>query len=259
VPRTASPGEPGSASPSRGRGRSSYQPGSPAVKICGLSPGRTVLVSWGHRGAEVGAGAGQRADEPVGRVLGALRATDRGSADRTSVSSDGARDPGAQTLVCARIAACPPEPRASRTGEPPVRRMARGTSTKRSELDVEHLTARLRERGVARWGDEVEVWAIVDPPELRKPYARELPALMWVRSCSAPPTCSASSAAASTGSASTAGSGHPPGTPGNAAAASRAGGPLPDSTWGIASRSAPTPHASGRMSRPSDPGWPAGP
>ncbi len=59
--------------------------------------------------------------------------------------------------------------------------MARGTSTKRSELDAEHLTARLRERGVEQLRDEDEVWAIVDPSELRKPHARELPHLMRVR------------------------------------------------------------------------------
>lgn len=59
--------------------------------------------------------------------------------------------------------------------------MARGTSTKRSELDAEHLTARLRERGVEQPRDEDEVRAIVDPSELRKPHARELPHLMRVR------------------------------------------------------------------------------
>ncbi len=59
--------------------------------------------------------------------------------------------------------------------------MARGVSTKRSELDAEHLTARLRERGVEQLRDEEEVWAIVDPSELRKPHARELPHLMRVR------------------------------------------------------------------------------
>ena len=59
--------------------------------------------------------------------------------------------------------------------------MARGTSTKRSELDAEHLTARLRARGVEQLRDEAEVWAIVGPSELRKPHARELPHLMRVR------------------------------------------------------------------------------
>ncbi len=57
----------------------------------------------------------------------------------------------------------------------------KGTATKRSELDAEHLTDRLRARGVEQVRDEDEVWAIVDPSELRKPYAREMPALMRVR------------------------------------------------------------------------------
>ncbi|HVE74393.1 MAG TPA: hypothetical protein VNA30_04790 [Mycobacteriales bacterium] len=59
--------------------------------------------------------------------------------------------------------------------------MARGASTKRSALDAEHLTARLRERGLEQLRDEDEVWAIVDPSDLRKPHAREMPALMRVR------------------------------------------------------------------------------
>ena len=59
--------------------------------------------------------------------------------------------------------------------------MAKGTSTKRSGLDAEHLTERLRERGLEQLRDEAEVWAVVDPSELRKPPARELPHLMRVR------------------------------------------------------------------------------
>jgi hypothetical protein len=59
--------------------------------------------------------------------------------------------------------------------------MAKGTSTQRSELDAEHLTERLRERGLAQLRDEVEVWAILDPSDLRKPHAREMPGLMRVR------------------------------------------------------------------------------
>ena len=59
--------------------------------------------------------------------------------------------------------------------------MAKGTSTKRSDLDAEHLTARLRERGGEQLRDEAEIWAIVDPSDLRKPHGREMPALMRVR------------------------------------------------------------------------------
>jgi hypothetical protein len=62
-----------------------------------------------------------------------------------------------------------------------VRRMVKGESSKRSELDAERLTAKLRERGVEQLRAEQEVWAIVDPSELRKPYAKEMPALMRVR------------------------------------------------------------------------------
>jgi hypothetical protein len=59
--------------------------------------------------------------------------------------------------------------------------MAKGASTKRSAVDAERLTARLRERGAEQLRDEDEVWAIVDPSEPRKPYARAMPALMRVR------------------------------------------------------------------------------
>ncbi len=62
-----------------------------------------------------------------------------------------------------------------------MRRMARGESTQRSELDADSLIGRLRERAVELLGDEEEVWAIVDPSELRKPYAKEMPDLMRVR------------------------------------------------------------------------------
>jgi hypothetical protein len=59
--------------------------------------------------------------------------------------------------------------------------MVKGETTKRSDLDAERLTARLRERAVAQLAGEEEVWAIVDPSELRKPYAREMADLMRVR------------------------------------------------------------------------------
>jgi hypothetical protein len=59
--------------------------------------------------------------------------------------------------------------------------MVKGETSWRSELDAEHLTTRLRERAVAQLADEEEVWAIVDPSDLRKPYAREMAELMRVR------------------------------------------------------------------------------
>lgn len=59
--------------------------------------------------------------------------------------------------------------------------MAKGETTTRSELDADHLIARLRDRGAERLADQEEIWAIVDPSELRKPYAKEMPDLMRVR------------------------------------------------------------------------------
>jgi hypothetical protein len=59
--------------------------------------------------------------------------------------------------------------------------MARGETTKRSELDAAALVGRLRAQAVAELSGEEEVWAIVDMAELRKPHAREMAALMRVR------------------------------------------------------------------------------
>jgi len=62
-----------------------------------------------------------------------------------------------------------------------VRRLAAGETTKRSELDAASLVGRLRAQGAAELAGEEEVWAVVDMSELRKPYAREMEALMRVR------------------------------------------------------------------------------
>jgi hypothetical protein len=59
--------------------------------------------------------------------------------------------------------------------------MVNGQSTSRSFLDSKSIVQRLQECGVEHLKDEDEVWAIVDPSELRKPYAREMEDLMWVR------------------------------------------------------------------------------
>jgi len=89
---------------------------------------------------------------------------------------------GAESLICARIAAASPILATNGThGEQRVRRMAKGESTKRSELGAEDLVERLRARGIEQLRDEEEVWAVFDPSELRKPYAREMPDLMRVR------------------------------------------------------------------------------
>jgi hypothetical protein len=60
--------------------------------------------------------------------------------------------------------------------------MAKGETTKRSDLDAKHLVARLQALGVRQLAEEEEVWAIVDACELRKPYARRMESLMKVRS-----------------------------------------------------------------------------
>jgi hypothetical protein len=60
--------------------------------------------------------------------------------------------------------------------------MAKGETTKRSNLDADHLVQRLQALGVQRLQDDEEVWAIVDPSELRKPYAHEMEYLQQVRS-----------------------------------------------------------------------------
>jgi len=64
-----------------------------------------------------------------------------------------------------------------------VIRLATGESTKRSQVDAEHLTACLRQRGVAQLAasDSQELWLIADCSDLRKAYAQEMPALMTVR------------------------------------------------------------------------------
>ena len=59
--------------------------------------------------------------------------------------------------------------------------MAQGETTKRSDLDADHLIARLRTRAGERLADQDEIWASVDPAELRKPDAKEMPDLMRVR------------------------------------------------------------------------------
>ena len=57
-----------------------------------------------------------------------------------------------------------------------------GESTRRSEIDAEHLTAQLRQVGIAQLqeSEEEEVWLIADGSDLCKPYAQEMPYLMEV-------------------------------------------------------------------------------
>lgn len=90
---------------------------------------------------------------------------------------------GAGSLIWERIAAHSPVLMASRNGAQRVIRFARGESTLRSAVDAEHLTARLRERGMQHLSEagSEELWLILDLSDLRKPYAREMEALMKVR------------------------------------------------------------------------------
>ena len=90
---------------------------------------------------------------------------------------------GAGSLVCERIAAQSAVLAAAQDGGQRVSRLATGESTQRSQLDAEHLTERLRQRGVAQLanGTGTELWLIADGSELRKPYAQAMPALMQVR------------------------------------------------------------------------------
>jgi hypothetical protein len=87
------------------------------------------------------------------------------------------------SLVCQRIAAASAELSVAKDGGQRVSRLATGESTKRSKIDAVTLTAALRQRGIAHLieTDPDELWAIGDMSDLRKPYAREMPALMEVR------------------------------------------------------------------------------
>ena len=89
----------------------------------------------------------------------------------------------AGSLVCERIAAQSSVLSAVKDGGQRVSRFATGESTKRSEVDAEHLVAVLCQRGVEQLAksETGEVWLIADSSDLRKPYAQEMPDLMEVR------------------------------------------------------------------------------
>jgi hypothetical protein len=89
----------------------------------------------------------------------------------------------AGTLVCQRIAACSAMLAHVKDGAQRIIRLATGESTKRSQVDAEHLTAQLREVAVEQLAQapEDELWLIADGSDLRKPYAEAMPALMQVR------------------------------------------------------------------------------
>jgi len=88
---------------------------------------------------------------------------------------------GAESLVCAQIAAQSPGLAARSNSPQRIRRLANQESTKRSTLDAESLTGRLRQRSIEILQGDDEVWILVDGSDLRKPYAREMEALQRVQ------------------------------------------------------------------------------
>lgn len=86
------------------------------------------------------------------------------------------------SVIGKRIASSSPELSRSKDGGQRVLRMAKGESTKRSEIDAEQVTAKLRQVGIAQLAqaEEEDVWVIGDGSDLCKPYAQEMPYLMEV-------------------------------------------------------------------------------
>ncbi len=86
-------------------------------------------------------------------------------------------------VIGTRIAASSEELSQSKKGAQRVLRMVKGERTKRSELDAEALTARLRQVGVKQLqeSEEEEGWLIADGSDLCNPYAQEMRYLMQVR------------------------------------------------------------------------------
>lgn len=87
------------------------------------------------------------------------------------------------SLICQRIAAHSQLSAHTTKGSQRVIRLAKGESTKRSQLDAVSLTERLRRRGLAELAEAEsdEVWLMCDGAELRKPYAEMMPDLMQVK------------------------------------------------------------------------------
>ncbi len=58
--------------------------------------------------------------------------------------------------------------------------MLRGETTQRSDLDPDHLLAKLQAHGVDRLQGEPELWVVLDGSDLRKPYAQRMDHLQRV-------------------------------------------------------------------------------
>jgi threonine synthase len=89
----------------------------------------------------------------------------------------------AGTLICQRIAACSAMLAHVKDGGQRIIRLATGESTKRSQVDAEHLTEQLRAVALEQLAQapEDELWLIADGSDLRNPSAEAMPALMQVR------------------------------------------------------------------------------
>jgi hypothetical protein len=89
----------------------------------------------------------------------------------------------AGSLICKRIAAHSQVSAATSKGGQRVIRLAKGESTKRSQLDAASLTERLRSRGLAELAESEtdDLWLMFDGSDLRKPHAHMMPDLMQVK------------------------------------------------------------------------------
>ena len=89
----------------------------------------------------------------------------------------------AGSLICERIAAHSQVSAVTSKGGQRVIRLAKGESTKRSQLDAASLTERLRSRGLAELAasETDDLWLMFDGSDLRKPHAHMLPDLMQVK------------------------------------------------------------------------------
>jgi hypothetical protein len=87
------------------------------------------------------------------------------------------------SVIAQRIATSVPRLSRGKKGSQRVLRMAKGESTRRSRLDAEHLTAHLRQVGIAQLSQEKEeeIWLVADGSDLCKPYAEAMPYLMQVK------------------------------------------------------------------------------
>lgn len=88
---------------------------------------------------------------------------------------------GAESLRASQIARFSPGLAAVKYGERRVRRMAGEESTKRSQLDADHVTEVLRLVGVANLLDEPELALVLDGMELRREGSRQQEYLMRVK------------------------------------------------------------------------------